>query len=119
MRRLKRRLAEFLDFRVAPDLGTLSRYVVEGFQRGLSRPDSLPGTVTLAEALKAPQTPTQAVCGTELYEDRSCRAPGCEDGCTLLPRADRCPVVECAAGAECWRCDYEDSQHGPAGGLAC
>ncbi|MGW6557944.1 hypothetical protein [Streptomyces hydrogenans] len=36
---------------------------------------------------------------------------GQDDTEPLPPRAERCPEPECAEGRECWRCDYEESQH--------
>lgn len=29
----------------------------------------------------------------------------------LRPRAERCPELECTDEQQCWRCDYEESQH--------
>ena len=32
----------------------------------------------------------------------------------LRPRAERCPEPECTDEQQCWRCDYEESQHAAA-----
>lgn len=36
----------------------------------------------------------------------------------LLPRAERCPGPECTDERQCWRCDYEESQHATAVAIA-
>jgi hypothetical protein len=36
----------------------------------------------------------------------------------LLPRAERCPEPECTDEKQCWRCDYEESQHATATAIA-
>ncbi|MEV6580223.1 hypothetical protein AB0M92_18895 [Streptomyces sp. NPDC051582] len=36
----------------------------------------------------------------------------------LRPRAERCPEPECTDENQCWRCDYEESQHATATAIA-
>ena len=36
----------------------------------------------------------------------------------LRPRAERCPETDCTDEQQCWRCDYEESQHATATAIA-
>ena len=122
MHRLKRGLYRLLGVRRPADLKELGSRVREGAARGLSRPSSLPGSLTLAGVVNGPQTGVQG-CNGDPFDFRPC-AGVCDGGCDypLEARADRCPEQVCQAGGECWRCEYEEAQHDCAertGGASC
>lgn len=120
----KRRLGRVLGIRQMMSVTEMGRYVAQGFQAGLNSRSSHPGTETLADVVRGPQTASEgrwpdarvfgsAHCVPDLYDDPACPVPMCSLGCAdpLRPRAARCPESECQTGGPCWRCEYEETSH--------
>ncbi|MZE53792.1 hypothetical protein GTY86_35690 [Streptomyces sp. SID5770] len=76
---------------------------------GNEGPYDHPATDTLVDLLTAAHA--LFVEDEDDARDAARQATGQADTEPLRPRAERCPDPQCTDEKQCWRCDYEESQH--------
>jgi hypothetical protein len=64
-----------------PDPGRMCQLACCEDLRAAQAPSSLPGTLTLADIMNAPQTATQPVCGGNPFISDPCPVANCKMGC--------------------------------------